>query len=231
MFRESINGLDELLQDDIPRNSVILVSGAEGTLKSSLVSNIISNYLIGNNEHGLYITLDEDKESLLRNMVSVGIKKIDRLHIFDYKDIRLEWRFQEPEMIEVTNDAIDFYREKYDKLTVFAFDSLNALYSLSNQANLRRNIYHFFTMLKDKELTSFLIMEAGLSEGLVYANDYPGCSEYFLADGIIEVGIVEARENVKRYIQVRKMRATRHTMNKHQLIVDEEGLAILGSVY
>ncbi len=86
-------------------------------------------------------------------------------------------------------------------------------------------------MLKDKELTSFLIMEAGLSEGFVYANDYPGCSEYFLADGIIEVGTVEARENVKRYIQIRKMRATRHTMNKHQLIVDEEGLAILGSVY
>jgi len=33
MLKNTINGLDKILLDDIPKGSVILVTGAEGTLK------------------------------------------------------------------------------------------------------------------------------------------------------------------------------------------------------
>ncbi|MDO9096733.1 MAG: ATPase domain-containing protein [Candidatus Methanoperedens sp.] len=231
MFKNSINGLNELFKDDcdIPRGSVILVSGSEGALKSGFVFNIISSYLEGCNEHGLYATLEETEESLLRNMKSLGIKKSDRLHVFDYKDVRLEWETEDPDMVKVTEDLIDFYKEKYETRTVFALDSLNAFYSLTSQVNLRRKMYHFFTMLRDKNLTSFLIMEKCSLDG--HFNDYIERPEYFLADGIIELGIVETKENVKRYIQIRKMRGANHSMEKHQIVVGKKGLSILGMVY
>lgn len=231
MFKNSINGLNELFKDDcdIPRGSVIFVSGSEGALKSGFVFNIISSYLEGCNEHGLYATLEETEESLLRNMKSLGIKKSDRLHVFDYKDVRLEWETEDSDMVKVTEDIIDFYKEKYETQTVFALDSLNAFYSLTSQVNLRRKMYHFFTMLMDKNLTSFLIMEKSSLDR--HFNDYIERPEYFLADGIIELGIVETKENVKRYIQIRKMRGANHSMEKHQIVVGKDGLSILGMVY
>ncbi|MBU4077933.1 MAG: signal transduction protein [Euryarchaeota archaeon] len=217
----------------IPRGSLILVTGAEGSLKSGFVFNMLSKYLASSSECGLYASLEETKESHLRNMESLGIKKSDRLHIFDYKDMRYEWENVEPDMIKVTEDLINFYKEKYDNLTVFALDSLNALYSVSNPLNLRKNMYRFFTMLRDKDLTTFLIMETCSSEKhvIVCTTDLIERPEYFLADGIIELGIVEANENVKRYIQIRKMRGANHSMGKHQIVVEKDGIHVFGSVY
>ena len=235
MFKNSINGLNEMFNgdSDVPKGSVVLVTGVEGSLKSGFVFNMISNYLAGSSEHALYATMEQTEESHLRNMASLGIKKIDNLHIFDYRDMRHEWETEEPDTVKITEDMIDFYKNKYPNLTVFAFDSLNALYSVSAQTNLRKTMYRFFTMLRDKELTSFLILETCSPEKHV-----PVCSgdslerpEYFLADGIIELGIVESKDYVKRYIQIRKMRAAVHSMEKHQIVVEKDGIHVFGSVY
>ncbi len=234
MFKNSVTGLDRLFKDgDIPEGSVILVTGIEGALKSSFIFNMISNYIAVTGEHGLYASLEETKESHLRNMENLGIKKPDRLHIFDYKDLRFESKNEELDIIGITEDMIDFYREKYGSLTIFALDSLNAFYSVSPGVNFRKKMYHFFTMLRDKNLTSFLIMETCSPEKYVFVRSADNVEhpEYFLADGIIELGIIEAKENVKRYIQIRKMRTASHSMEKYQIMVGKDGVSILGSVY
>ncbi len=91
-------------------------------------------------------------------------------------------------------------------------------------------MYHFFSNLREKGLTSFLILEAPPRSAW---GRYQDCSrpEYFLADGTFELGMVEGKGGVKRYIQIQKMRATKHAMEKHQMVVDENGLNILGSIY
>jgi len=66
---------------------------------------------------------------------------------------------------------------------------------------------------------------------LVCVQDQMGQPERYLADSIIELGIVENQERVKRYIQIKKMRAVKHKMEKHQLIVGKDGLSVLGPVY
>jgi KaiC/GvpD/RAD55 family RecA-like ATPase len=231
MFRHSIEGLENILYDEIPKGSVVLVIGAEGTLKSSLVFSMITNHLIASQEDALYATLEETEESLIRNIDSIGIKKVDRLHIFDYKDMRMEWMKEDPELISVTEDVIEYYINKYDDLSIFALDSLNVLYTLFGADDMRKSMYSFFNILRDKGLTSFLITESAPSGGLVYAGNYQSFPERFLADGIIEVGVMESNDAAKRYIQIKKMRATKHAMNKHHLIVGEGGLSILGSVY
>ncbi len=232
MFKNSITGLNRLFIDgDIPEGSVILVTGIEGTLKSSFIFNMISNHIAGTGGHGLYASLEETKENHLRNMENLGVKKSEKLHIFDYKDMRFESKNEELDIVKITEDIIDFYREKYDNLTVFGLDSLNAFYSISTGTRLRKNIYHFFTMLRDKDLTSFLIMETCSPEKHLFIGSANEHSEYFLSDGIIELGVIEAKENVKRYIQIRKMRTANHSMEKYQIMVGKDGLSILGSVY
>jgi len=230
MFINSVRGLDNLFQSEIPAGSVILITGTEGTLKSSLAMNLISNYLLSNDNHGLYVTLEESVESIIRNISSIGFKHSDNLHMFDYKDIRNEWGDRELDMVDLTENVINFYREKCDNLTIFALDSLNALYTFTNQANLRKDMYNFFTLLKDQELTSFLIMESN-PNSLIYEADRMGWPEYFLSDGVVMVGIEEVNDRVRRYIQIKKMRATKHKMEKHQLVVDDQGISVLGPLY
>ncbi len=229
MLRETVKGLNAVMKTDIPRGFVVLVAGGVGTLKSALVHSVLSNYLIENeNEFGVYATLEEAKESHLRNMGSLGIRKPERLQIFDYQDIRREWRKEEPEldMARITEDIIKFYKEEQgEKFTVFALDSLNALESLAKVENFRRESYHFFSQLRDSGLTSFIIQETAADQGRGHA------PESYMADGVIDLGVVETAEAVTRYLQIRKMRACEHSMRKHQLVVTKDGLEVLGPVY
>jgi len=229
-FRDSIAGLEKVLGSDIPKGSIVLIIGKEGTLKSTLVFSMVSNYLMNRSEHGLYLTLEQTKDSHLRNMEGIGIKKADPLEIFDYRDLRREWEDFEPDMVRMTEEILGFYEDKYRDLTVFALDSLSALDALSEVENSRRSMYHFFSRLREKELTSFLIAE-GIHRSYpepVYDQNQP---EFFLADGLIELGVIESADDVKRYIQIRKMRATKHAMEKHQLVIGHRGLEILGQIY
>lgn len=231
MMQESaIFGMKKLIETEIMPGSVILVTGAEGTLKSTLVFSLISDMLAGQGENGLYITLEQSKESHLQNMRGLGLKKKDELHIFDYRDMRREWQENEPDLLETAKEVIGFYGEKYGRMTVFALDSLNALYSLSRDDDPRKSMYDFFSYLREEELTSFLIQEAlPLRKASWPQNcDQP---ERFLADGTIELGLLEGRSGVKRYIQILKMRAAKHAMEKHQIVADENGLRILGQIY
>lgn len=230
MLRDTIRGLGDVLKTDIPKGYVVLVTGGVGTLKSGFVYSVLSNYLAKHeNEFGVYVTLEESKDSHLRNMTSLGIQKPDHLQIFDYHDIRREWRKEEPtlNMVNITEDVIKFYKEELgDKFTVFCLDSINALQSLAKVENLRRESYHFFNLLRDSGITSFIIEETQVvGEGRRHI------PESYLSDGVIELGVIETPELVARYIQIRKMRTARHSMKKHQLIVTDNGLEVLGPVY
>ncbi len=235
MFKNCLKGFDELFaqESDIPAGSVVLVTGIEGSLKSSFVFNLISNYLSDSNRHAVYATMEETEESYLRNMTSIGIKKMDNMHIFDYTDMRNEFKDVVPDIFKITEDMINFYKNKYPDLEVFAFDSLNALYSVLPPENLRHIMYYFFSMLRDKGLTAFLILENSFREkhSSIWNSDSMERPEFFLADGVIELGMIETTESVKRYIQIRKMRAANHSMKKYQLVVEKDGIQVFGSVY
>ena len=91
---------------------------------------------------------------------------------------------------------------------------------------MRRESYHFFNLLRDSGLTSFIIEETQVS-----GDNRRHIPESYLADGVIELGVIETPELISRYLQIRKMRAARHSMKKHQLVINEGGLEVLGPVY
>jgi KaiC/GvpD/RAD55 family RecA-like ATPase len=231
MFREAIPGIEKLLRTEIPRGSCLLVTGIEGTLKSALVFHLASSYLKATKTNGLYATLEQTAESHISNMKSLRIRKAESLHIFDYQDIRMEWKERDPDLVRVTEEIVEFYKDKYPDLSIFCLDSLNVIYALSNPTNIRRDMYYFFAMLRDNGLTSFLIMETSPLTGSIYLDSQASRSEHFLADGVIDLGISLDKEGAKRYIQIKKMRGTEHSMEKHQIIAGMDGLSILGPIY
>lgn len=49
------------------------------------------------------------------------------------------------------DEIINSYEEKYGNVTVFALDSLSALYAISAEIELRKNMYHLLSRLRQKQ--------------------------------------------------------------------------------
>ncbi len=229
MFKENIRGLDRVFYTDIDAPKVVLVTGPPGSMKSSFVYSLLTKYLENSGEFGLYATLEETVESHLKNMESVGIEPCLNMQVSDYTDLRVD----ESEEVAIdylafTENMIELFKDRRgDKFTCFGFDSLGALYSLTETKDMRRKMYRFFKMLRDNNLISFIVMERALgTESHLMGN------EGFLCDGIILLGLKTNKQGrLQRYLQVEKMRATRHSMEAHAIEVDEEGLAVLGPIF
>jgi KaiC/GvpD/RAD55 family RecA-like ATPase len=87
-------------------------------------------------------------------------------------------------------------------------------------------MFYFFKMLRDNNLTAFIVMERSIgSESQLLGN------EGFLVDGIIMLGLDRNRGKLVRYLQVEKMRATQHSMEKHAVEVGKEGIVVLGPIF
>jgi KaiC/GvpD/RAD55 family RecA-like ATPase len=231
LFRDAIDGLENVLETEVPKKSIILVTGTPGSLKSGFTYNTFSSYLKDSDECGIYVTLEESTESHLRNMESLGIDIPENLFISDHTDIRK--RFEDdkklkPDLLRLIEGVVTYYiSERKEKLTCFALDSLNALYSLVETSDLRIKLYHFFQFLRNNNLTSIVISE--IPEFSQTAQLH--ASEGFLVDGLIRMGEVETQQDIMLYLQVKKMRATVHSRKKHLIEVGGKGLMILGPIF
>lgn len=223
MVEDAILGLSRIVLSEIPRDTIIIVAGGPGTLKSGFVATYISNAIKDNDDVGVYLTIEESKSSLLRNWKNLKIDVPDSLKIIDFRDIRREL------MPTENSHALGFLEEVInaeqllsdDHFRFFAIDSLGALYSLIGRDAVRSKLFTVFQMLKDLKLTSFFIYEE--KRGMAY--DYEMTDECFLTDGIIQLGITPKGS---RFIRIEKMRSAKHSMQPHHLDVGPHGISILG---
>lgn len=231
MLRNSIDGMDNIFHNDIHKNATIIVFGPPGSLKSGMVFSIMSKYLKSSGEFGMYLTIEENTISHLRNMDSLGITVPENLLISDYSDIRSRFEKNDtadhPDFLEMVDGVIKFFKDKEgDNFTTFGLDSLGGLYSLMDTSDLRVKMFHFFKKLREYNLTSFIIMETPRFSNIIEGQG----AEMFLADGIIEMGPIEHQHDIHMYMQVIKMRSCHHSRKKHLIDIGENGISILSPV-
>jgi len=232
MFKDSIPGLEKVFRTDVGPPCVILLTGPPGSMKTSFCYTLMSKYLEHKNEFGLYTTLEESSKSHLRNMKSLGISLSPHMQISDFTDLReVDKVVEEGEATDYINfveKMILYFKKKYgDRFTLFSLDSLGALYSLMEDVSqMRKRMFYFFKMLRDNNLTAFMVMERSIgAESQLLGN------EGFLVDGIIMLGLDRNRGKLVRYLQVEKMRACQHSMEKHAVEVGQNGMVVLGPIF
>ncbi len=204
-----VQGLDKHISGGIPRGSVSIVCGTPGTMKSSLCYSILYNNALKEDIKGLYLTLEQDIQSLKQQMKMLKMNGHKNLSIVDFDNVQNKINKQKSEenWIHRIKVYIDDIKDKgYDLIVV---DSLDALYSLTSIKDPRREIFYFFTALRDTRLTSLLISEMSLNS--------PNYSHYgveaFLADAIIHMDFQKRGDilsSLERYIGIVKMRNTYH---------------------
>jgi KaiC/GvpD/RAD55 family RecA-like ATPase len=231
MRNDLISGMERIFENHIHSPCSILIKGAAGSLKSALCFNLMASALEETENSGIYLTLEQDMDSHLVNMRSLGLNLPPGLMISDYTRMRKEIDADSIDDIDIMDSIVallcKFKKDKGEGFTFFALDSINALYTLmGNCTELRLKMFHLVSRLRDLNLTAMLIKEVDFNQ---FEDTY--ASESFLSDGVIHLGLISSQQDVIRYVQVIKMRGVKHSLNKFQIDVGERGLKILGPAY
>ena len=229
-----VSVLDERMDGGIPSRYVVLVAGRAGSMKSSLVFNILYNHARHEHRKSLYITLEQGRKSLIRHMSKLGfdvagtknlvVSDIEDLVVVDMGRLRKEASMPTPSGIDWINSLltqIKHYKKEFG-CDLLAIDSLSAIYSLSEFKNPRAELFMFFERLRDLGVTVFLITEMPDREMF---GQY-GVEE-FLADGIIHLKTEKYGNKANLFLGVVKMRETKHDRDYFPLIVEKGNFEIV----
>ncbi len=78
LIKTFVRGFDEEIGGGIPQGHVVLVAGPPGTMKSSLAYSILYNNALQDGLTGVYLTMEQDRESLEFQLSRMGmdLKKV-----------------------------------------------------------------------------------------------------------------------------------------------------------
>lgn len=223
LIKTYVENLDDEMGGGIPKGHVVLISGTPGSMKSSLILSIMYNNMKKNNLKSLYLSIEENKESLDMCMSRLGMGDVDekKLSIVDIGRLRIEHSEADEakDWLKILKEYI-IRRIKEERFDILAIDSLTALYSLTELRHPRKELFHFFGFLKSLKITTLLISEiAGSSQdGMLglFKEDY-------LADGIILLKLHEVGDtDIQLRIRCVKMRHQKH-YHGYQALIYRDG--------
>ncbi len=213
-----VERFDEVLKGGIPAGHIVLMCGSPGSYKSSITLNLLARNAVESGKKGLYITLEEPKESLLVTAKSIGMPSWtdDQLLIADLGTMRMHHDADGEEgWMRYMEDYIKKRVEEGTEIVVL--DSLSALYSLYGFENPRRELFRFFGFLRELGVTFILISEVKKHDG-----SYSEYCEDFLSDGIIYLNNFSISDTESQLrIKCVKMRHVNHSKNFYTLMLDD----------
>ena len=210
-----IQGFDEMIEGGIPGGHVVMLAGPSGSMKTSLALYIMQKNR-AQGVKGIYITLEESRQSLLKTMERLGIGT-DEDSIVDIGKLRMEHESAEEtrDWLQILKDYLSRRLEK-GKLDLVIVDPLNSLYALAAMKDPRKDLFHFFAFLRGIGVTSLLISEAEQKDELFLNH------EDYLADGVLAVGY-STEDGMDSGLQLRcsKMRHSNHSRTPMRLIFEK----------
>lgn len=235
--KTGISGLDELLQGGFPQKSVVMVSGPAGSAKSLFSLQFLYNGAKYYNENGVYITVEESRENLLRacknyNMELEALENEGRLYLIDLGGMMRDYLHGEEDMKKelvgfatLRNFLDNFIPQTTIKRLVI--DSLTAVgIYYRNHEELREELFRFCRYLKTQGLTSVLITESVNRSG----DETRFGVESFMSDGFIALGLEKKEGEYRRSISILKMRFTKHDSGAHPFIITGGGIEIASEI-
>jgi circadian clock protein KaiC len=221
----NVDGLDEVLAGGIPEGHVVLVSGAPGTMKTSLTYHILHTNAV-RGTRGMYVSLEQSRASLMDHTEGLGYRLDDangNLSVLDLAMLRkkLAGHGEQPWM-----DLFKLYtqgiRGSFD-YRLLVLDSLDALEILAKFHEPRQDLFSLIRWLRDLRCTAFLLGELptdGGGSGSRRAS-FAKHKEEYLADGILHLRLARQGEfGMQRQLRVVKMRGTRHDTGYQALVFD-----------
>ena len=204
-----VDGFDKIIGGGIPEGSIVLLSGRPGTMKSSIAFNLMYKNAAREGIGSIYVSLEQGKLSLMRQMKSMGmdIGMEPKIRVMDLGKVR-----EELEQAEADETIISVLKEQLAGVVkemqpgILVLDSLDVLDISAGLTSRRSQIFFLFEWLREMNLTTILISESDPEEVME-----KGREEGYLSDGIINLSLSsDESDAVRRRIRCVKMRNTEH---------------------
>ncbi|MCK4491602.1 MAG: AAA family ATPase, partial [Candidatus Altiarchaeales archaeon] len=213
--------LDGLLGGGFPRGSVILLSGASGTGKTTLSFEWLFNGVTMFNENGVYVTFTEPLFKTLKNLEELtyydrDIIEDERIKILDIRKSLEVAKLDENIILNLIEEEV-----KRNDARRLIIDSITAVaYNLEDKTRIRRFIFDLGTMLASLGCTTILTSEV-VGEGYsVYG------VEEFISDGIIKLEQKDVRFQPTRTLKIMKMRGIRYSSGENTFRITSAGMKL-----
>jgi KaiC/GvpD/RAD55 family RecA-like ATPase len=221
-----VEGLDDVLEGGVPAGSVVLVSGAPGTMKTSLTYHVLHRNAARGTK-GVYVSLEQSRESLLDHTTGLGLPLESaggNLSVLDLAALRK--KLPDPQG-QPWLDLFKFYAQGLKRTfdyEVLVIDSLDALEILAKFRDVRRDVFALITWLRSLGATTFILAELAseVAQPGPARTSFAKHKEEYLADGIWHLRMVKQGEfGIQRQLRVVKMRGTRHDTAYHALVFED----------
>jgi len=227
-IKTGIDGLDVMLKGGLIKGRNYLISGPAGSGKTTFAMQFVYNGAVKYGEKGLYITLEESKEKIYRDMQQFG---------FDLKKAEREGKFMliggpiakiHSSMEKVKANVDNLLKEieeviRENKIERVAIDSLNLLTMLlKTDAERRTVIARLCNTFSSLGCTAFLTSET--KEGSMELSRY-GIEE-FVVDGVIVLYLVRQGSRFVPGIAIRKLRGSDHDREIRVFKITEKGIVV-----
>jgi KaiC domain protein len=220
-----IDGLDQMLGRGVPAGHILTVMGSFGTGKTTFALQFLMQGLI-NGEKAIFISLEEDVESVVASAASYGwdlrpYLKDKKLHI-----VKLEPADAKSTVTRLRSELPDFI--KRSGATRLAIDSISLLNMLFTDDGERRA--RLFALCKQLRSTGATCLFTAEVKDDNPRSSRDGLVEY-VSDGVIGLRFNE-RENgdVQLVIQVIKMRRLKHPRAIKPYSITDQGIEVHGDM-
>jgi KaiC/GvpD/RAD55 family RecA-like ATPase len=210
-----VSGVDKILAGrGIPRGHTVLVSGGPGSGKTTFAIQFLYSGVTEHDEAGVYVTLDEEPQDIIRNMSKYGwdLKKLEaekKLVFINVSPVRVApserigliqigmKEFRLVKLLEAIRQGVEEVHAKrvvVDPLTIFTLqypDEVERIYAVRD---LMRD-------LKKTNCTNLLIAELK-GTGMEREHQF----EEYLAQGVVLLRTFLRDSRLVRVFQVEKMR-------------------------
>ena len=211
----------------IPRGHVVLVMGEPGSGKTILCSQFIHNGAALHGESGLYVTMDETREDIQREMRSFGwdFGKLEADGLFTFLDAspfrsRSGRSSKHLTAARLGEEVRRFARDM--ELDRIAIDPVAALLFQYPDVSERRNaILQLIDSIRATGATCLLTLEIRVSG---YERDVQ--VEEYLAHGVLILRTLRSGSNFVRAVQVEKMRGTKIDLQPRPYVIGPDGITV-----
>ena len=118
MLLGGMQGMERVVQSDFYAPYISLVTGPPGSMKSSFCLTLLTNHLNRTGEFGLYCTVEETVDSLMRGASSLGLQLPMNLQVTDFTELRRE--NEDMDYLKFTRKMIEHFKQTHgDRFTTF----------------------------------------------------------------------------------------------------------------
>ncbi|HQN76585.1 MAG TPA: KaiC domain-containing protein [Methanomassiliicoccales archaeon] len=220
--RTGIEGLDEMLFGGIPIGSTVVVMGSFGTGKTTFGLQFL-NQGLAEGEKGIYISLEEDKESILADAEAHGWDLRSKMNEKQMEIVKLEPNDAKVTIQRIKSELPDFIKKfGASRIVIDSVSLLNLLFDTDHDR--RTNLFNLSQMVKKTGAT--LLMTAEVKDDNPFASR-DGLIEY-VADGVISLRYLEmqSRNELMLSLRIIKMRRTEHSRKITPYSITNKGLEV-----